>query len=46
MVMRKRDLIDVNGKTEDFYNNIVVDELLEDDELGANEEAFMRGYIA
>jgi len=33
------------GENEDFYTEEEIELLLEDDEISATEEAFMRGYI-
>ncbi len=33
-------------KEHDIYTDLGVDEYLEDDEINAQEEAFMRGYLS
>ncbi len=35
----------VEMEDEDFYTEEEIETLLEDDEISASEEAFMRGYI-
>ncbi len=41
---RTRERTEDIWDTDDIYSGFVVDELLEDDELSTQEEAFMRGY--
>ena len=44
MNWRERKFRDTWEDTDDIYDEMVIEELLEDDELSTGEEAFMRGY--
>ena len=46
MGIKNKKLCDLWEEHKDFYDAVVFEELLEDDELGVFEEGFMRGYMA
>ncbi len=46
MGIKHKELWDLWVGHDDFYDAVVFEELLEDDELGAFEEGFMQGYMA
>lgn len=40
------DYNDDNEEESDIYTDLGIDESLEDDEINAQEEAFMKGYLS
>ena len=45
MKTKKRNVGDECVSKDDFYNQAAWEELIDDDEVGPMEEAFMRGYL-